>query len=104
MNVSLAFGVAGLIASGLKAFVSTDQANISKKSIADVVIGGAVGVLYPLFPVIPIPETASVLQQAVLVGVVSYFSSDLLTGILAKLGVAPSAASLTTGQVPPPPK
>jgi VIT1/CCC1 family predicted Fe2+/Mn2+ transporter len=103
MIPSIAYGIAGLIGSGLKAFVSTDQANISKKSVADVVIGGAVGILYPLFPFVPIPDTASLLQQAVMIGVISYFSSDLVTGILSKLGIGPSTASMTTGQLPTPP-
>jgi hypothetical protein len=101
MNPSVAYGIAGLVGSALKAFVSTDQANFSKKSIADVVIGAAVGILYPLVPFVPIPETANLLQQAVMIGVISYFSSDLLTGVLSKLGVGPSNASIATGQLPP---
>lgn len=87
MNVSLAFGIAGLVGSGLKAWVSNDQASFSKKSVADVLIGGAVGILYPLVPFVPIPETANLLQQSALIGVISYFSSDLITNILTKFGI-----------------
>ena len=95
MNATIAFAIAGLVAAALKAFVSADQATLSRKSVADVLIGGAVGILYPLFPVVPLPETANLLQQAVLVGVLSYFSSDLLQGILGKLGVKVNGDSIT---------
>lgn len=88
MQPSVAFGLAGLIASALKVFVAGDQATISRKSIADVILGGAVGILYPLYPLVPMPEHATLLQQSMLVGVICYFSSDLITNVLAKLGVA----------------
>lgn len=87
MNASLAYGIAGLVGSGLKAWVSNDQSSFSKKSLADVLIGGAVGVLYPLFPFFPMPDGATLLQQSALIGVVSYFSSDLITNIMTKLGL-----------------
>lgn len=87
MNVSLVFGLAGLIGSALKAWVSNDQASFSKKSVADVAIGAAVGILYPLFPVIPLPESASLIQQGAVIGLVSYFSSDLITNVMTKLGI-----------------
>lgn len=88
MNPSLAFGLAGLIASALKVFVAGDQATLSRKSIADVILGGAIGILYPLYPIVPLPESATLLQQSMAVGVVCYFGSDLITNVLAKLGVA----------------
>lgn len=87
MQVSVAFGIAGLVGSALKAWVSNDQASFSKKSLADVLIGGAVGILYPLMPFVPIPDNATLLQSATLIGVVSYFSSDLITNIMTKFGV-----------------
>jgi hypothetical protein len=87
MNVSIAYGIAGLVGSALKAWVSNDQASFSKKSLADVLIGGAVGILYPLFPFVPMPDGASLLQQSALIGVVSYFSSDLITNVMTKLGI-----------------
>lgn len=101
MNPSLAFLIAGLAASALKAYVSSDQATFSRKSVADILIGGAVGLLYPLFPMIPMPANASLIQQAALVGVICYFSSDLLQGILSKLGVTINPNS---GISTPPPK
>ncbi len=87
MNVSLAYGIAGLIGSGLKAWVSNDQASLSKKSLADVLIGGAVGILYPLMPFVPFPEGANLLQQSAMIGVISYFSSDLITNVMTKFGI-----------------
>jgi VIT1/CCC1 family predicted Fe2+/Mn2+ transporter len=87
MQISVAFGIAGLIGSGLKAWVSNDQASLSKKSLADVLIGGAVGVLYPLMPLVPIPDHATMLQASTLIGIMSYFSSDLITNVLTKLGI-----------------
>ena len=87
MSPTLAYGLAGLIGSGLKAWVSNDQLSWSKKSAADVLIGGAVGVLYPLFPLVPLPETANLLQQGAIIGIISYFSSDLITNVLTKFGI-----------------
>lgn len=87
MNVSLVYGLAGLIGSALKAWVSNDQASLSKKSVADVAIGAAVGILYPLYPILPIPEHASIIQQGAIIGVISYFSSDLITNVMTKLGI-----------------
>lgn len=87
MNVSLVYGIAGLVGSALKAWVSNDQASFSKKSLADILIGGAVGVLYPLFPLIPLPEGANLLQQGAIIGVISYFSSDLITNVMTKFGI-----------------
>lgn len=87
MVPSLAYGIAGLIGSGLKAWVSNDQASFSKKSLADVLIGGAVGILYPLMPFVPFPEGATLLQQSAMIGVISYFSSDLITNVMTKFGI-----------------
>lgn len=100
MNPSLAFLIAGLVAAALKSYVSADQATFSRKSVADIIIGGAVGLLYPLFPLVPLPTEATLLQQAALVGVLCYFSSDLLTGILTKLGIGINPSK---GVVAPPP-
>lgn len=88
MTPTVAFGIAGVVASALKVFVAGDQATVSRKSIADVILGGAIGILYPLYPLVPLPDAANLLQQSMLVGVICYFSSDLITNILAKLGVA----------------
>jgi len=83
--IYLALG--GLVGSGLKAYVTTTQENFSKQSLADVLIGGAVGLLYPLYPVIDFPAGASIVQKAVMIAVIAYFSADLIPGILSKLGV-----------------
>jgi uncharacterized membrane protein YraQ (UPF0718 family) len=85
MDVSVYLALGGIAGSALKAFVSNDQVTLSRKSIADVLLGGAVGVLLPLFPVIPIPKDASVLQQAALVGAVAYLAGDVLVNLFQKL-------------------
>lgn len=84
---------AGLAGSALKAWVSMDQATISKKSIGDIVLGGAVGGLFPLM-VGSLPTTisdlftkATVLQQALLLGVMAYIMSDFVTSLLARFGI-----------------
>ena len=88
-------GAAGALA---KAVFSTDQPTLSpgmwrpsKESVRDVLIGAVMGFLWTLYPVIELPATASVAQQAVLVGVVGYLGADFLPNILGqfKKRVAP---------------
>lgn len=94
MNETLAYFIAGLVAAGLKAFFSADQATVSRKSVADVIIGGAVGILYPLYPLFPLPAGANLLQRAAVVLVICYVSTDLLQNILGKAGAGLSGESL----------
>lgn len=84
-SVYLALG--GLIGSGLKAWLTTTQENFSKQSLGDVLIGGAIGFLYPIYPIIDFPVAASIAQKAVMLGVIAYFSADLIPGVLTKIGV-----------------
>jgi hypothetical protein len=94
MNESLAYFLAGLLAAILKAYFSADQATLSRKSVADVVIGGAVGILYPLYPLFPLPTGANLLQRAAIVLVICYVSTDLLQNILGKAGVSLSGDTM----------
>ncbi len=87
MIATLVYGLAGLVGSALKAWVSADQKTLSRKSIADVVIGAAVGILYPLYPLVPLPKDANLIQQAALIGVLAYVSSDFIQNALAKVGI-----------------
>lgn len=102
MTQTIALIIAGLLGSALKSWATTSQATISKRSIADVILGGAVGGLFPLvvswFPD-PIPalfRQASALQQALLLGVIAYATSDFVNNVLTKLGVGFSAVSMRT--------
>lgn len=77
----------GIVGSALKAWVTTDQMNVSKNTVADVLIGGAVGLIYPLYPVIDFPAAATLVQKAAIIGMIAYFSSDLITNVAARFGV-----------------
>ena len=83
--IYLALG--GLVGSGLKAWLTTTQENFSKQSLADVLIGGAIGFLYPIYPLIDFPVSASIAQKAVMLAVLAYFSADMIPNVLSKIGV-----------------
>lgn len=87
MDASIAMALGGLIGSGLKAWVTRSQETFSRASIADVLIGGAVGILYPLFPIVELPAAATALQKAAMIGVLAYFSSDLVANVAGRLGL-----------------
>ena len=91
--------LAGLAGSAIKAWISMDQATFSKKSIGDVLLGGAVGGLFPLFvdnlpsSIVEMYTKASLLQQALMIGAISYTASDLITGLLARFNIGQVALS-----------
>jgi len=76
MTPDVWFFLGGLVGSGLKAVITTSQETFSRKSVVDIAIGGMVGVLYPLYPIVPLEGT--MLQQAAEIAVISYFAGDLL--------------------------
>lgn len=95
------FILAGAIGTGLKAWISTDQATFSKKSISEVIIGGAIGGLSPMIVQSYLPPSvaevyahASVLQQALWLGVTAYATTDFITSALARLGVGQAPTSV----------
>ena len=85
-EVYLALGAA--VGAALNVYMTTEQENFSRKSVVQVVLSAAAGYLYPLYPVLPLPE-ASVASQAVLMGVMSYagadFGANLMTRIKEKI-------------------
>lgn len=84
MNPQLAYLIAGLIGAALKAWATTSQETFSKRSVVDIILGGAAAVLIPQFAPNLIPTGVSLLTQSIIVGVVSYASSDLIQNMLGK--------------------
>lgn len=97
MDPTIALALGGIAGSALKAFVSNDQGTFSKKSLADVLIGGAVGLLYPLYPIISLPPGASLAQQATLIAVIAYFTGDLALNVLQKVSAGVASFKNGTG-------
>jgi hypothetical protein len=87
-KLQIALLIAGLLGSALKAYISTDQTTFSKKSVVDVVIGGLAALLIPQFFPSLLPPDANVASTFAIVAVLSYVSSDLVQGVLGKIGVA----------------
>ena len=91
LDVTLLVG--GLLGGFLRALVSTSQHWYSKYTIVDVVLGGVVGVCYPLIPFIPIPESATIMQRGALVCALAYGGSHFLKAFVDRIykqaGVAP---------------
>lgn len=79
--VTLWLGLGGLVGAALRSIVTLDQKTLSKQTVVDVLIGGAVGMLYPLYPVIPFPDGASLLQRAVIMAMMAYSTSDFATSM-----------------------
>lgn len=74
------FFVAGVIGSGCRAALTTSQGFWTRKSFVDLVIGGLTGILYPLYPLIPL--AGNPYQQAAMVAVLSYFAGDALQNLI----------------------
>jgi len=100
MDPVYAYAIGGLVGSAVRAAITTSQGTFSKQSIVDVVIGGAIGLLWPIYPVIELPAHATVLQQATIVGLFAYMSGDFVVNALRRLG----ALTKPNGTVPQPPK
>jgi len=84
MNLTLVFILAGIIGAGLRAFLAASQEAVSRKSVVDVIVGGLVGGLYPLYPVIPL--VGNWLQQGLEVALLSYVAGDVVqNAILARV-------------------
>lgn len=75
-------GVAGSVA---RVLITQSQSWRDRKSIGDVVVGFAVGYLWPLYPLIDFPATATTPQKAVIVAVIAYFAGDVIQNGLSKL-------------------
>lgn len=86
-TLSIALFLAGLIGSALHAWATNSQTTWSKKSIIDVVIGGAVAALVPYYAPSLLPSGQPIFVQACTMGLISYFSSDFVQNILGKAGI-----------------
>lgn len=76
----------GLIGSALKAWLTMSQNTFSKQSMADILVGGLVGLLWSVWPMFELPATASLVQKAALVGAFAYFSSDVISNLAKRFG------------------
>ena len=86
MDPVYAYAIGGLVGSAVRAVITTSQVTLSRQSIVDVLIGGAVGLLWPLYPVIELPAHASTLQNATIVGLFAYMSGDFVVNALRRIG------------------
>ncbi len=85
MDAILVLALGGILGAALRVVVTPEQPTFSRRTIADVVLGGVVGLLYPLYPVVQFPADATLLQRAAIVGLVAYFSGDLAAGLAARV-------------------
>lgn len=92
LTISAVLFAAGLVGAAAKAWCSTDQATVSRKSIGDVLLGGLTGLLVPLFAPAFLPAGANLLQQAALIALAAYTSADVIQNVLQKIGVTLPAA------------
>ena len=96
--LSLWLAAGGVAGSALRALLTTSQPFLSRKSLADLVIGFMVGFLWPLYPLLDFPAGATMLQKAVIVAAIAYLAGDMLlnaftrvSALLVKLnGTAPA--------------
>lgn len=101
MTQSVTYFVAGVVGTGCKSLLSQGQDFISKKTVVDIVVGGLVGILLPMFPIIPIPKDANLIQQAAMVAFVSYAAGHaIMSGLLTRMDSTKQLLSPT----PEPPK
>ena len=95
----------GALAGGLLRAWVTYGANFfrDRKSIADLVITGAIGFLWPVAAgPLGIELPGGMIQQAVMVGAIAYFAGDLLINFFNK--VVKDRLKAVVGQEPSPPK
>ena len=94
MSIEVWLALGGVCGAALRVIVTTAQPTLSRKSMVDILIGGAVGLLYPLYPVIDFPATATTLQKAAIIALLAYFASDFLVNTVSRF--------LPKGGIPPP--
>lgn len=77
---ALAFFAGGVVGCACRAAISKSQDFYTRKTVADLIIGGLTGIIYPVIAPIPIPSSAhaNIIQQAAFVALVSYFVDHLL--------------------------
>ena len=77
----------GLLGSALKSYVTQSQGTFSRRSIGDILTGGVVAVLVPIYAPALLPGSQNVFGQGMVIFALSYFSSDLLMNVLTKVGI-----------------
>jgi len=86
-TLQLALFCCGLLGSALKAYVTTSQATFSRRSVGDVLTGGVIAVLVPIYAPVLLPAAENIFGQGMVIFALSYFSSDLVTNVLVKIGL-----------------
>lgn len=104
---ALYMALGGALGALAKAIFTTDAPTLSpgvwrpsRQTVRDVLLGGVVGYLWNLYPVIELPAGATVAQRAVLVGVVGYIGADFLPNVLGQLRVRRGKAVLVLALAP----
>lgn len=94
-TLSLVLALGGLSGSAVRVLLTSSQPVVSKKSATELVIGAMAGFLWPLYPLIPFPEHATMLQQAAIVAGVAYLSGDFLLNAFTKATAALKSLTAT---------
>lgn len=102
--LSLVLALAGVAGALARAGLTVSQPFLSRKTIGDALVGGFVGVLWPLYPVIDFPASATLLQKAVIVMVIAYFAGDVLQNGLSRLlgAIRPANGNSANSRLQPP--
>ena len=89
MTLSLALALGALLGGLAHAWVTKGQAMWSRPTAGTLFISLLIGVLYPLYPIIPFPDTANLLQKGAIMAAIAYVAGDavanLLPGVFGKL-------------------
>jgi hypothetical protein len=77
LSIATFFG--GIVGSALRAAISPDQSFASRKTVADIVIGGLVGILVPV--TVGLPEAWTLEQKFAAIAVLAYTASNVLQDV-----------------------
>lgn len=81
--LSIATFLGGLVGSALRAAIAPDQEFASRKTVADVLIGGLVGILVPV--TVGLPEAWTLAQKFAAIAVLAYTASNVLQDVAGQL-------------------
>ena len=82
LTVSLALAVGALLGALAHAKVTKGQNVWSRETAGTCIVSVLIGVLYPLYPIIPLPESANVVQKAAIMFGIAYVAGDAVTNLL----------------------
>lgn len=94
MNADLIYLIAGALAAYCRALLKPDQDTMSRKTLVDVLVGAAAGVLVPI--VVEMQPTWSLLRQGAVVFGAGFLAGDLLSIVA---GLVPGLGSVIAGPV-----